>query len=171
MRVAGLSSRVVFALAFAVCAALLGFGYFLEHARGLAPCNLCVLQRVAFAATGLVGLAGALHGPRGWGRRVYGALGMAAALTGAGLAGRHIWLQNLPPDAVPACGPDIGYLVEVFPLHEALAQVLRGSGDCAQAAPWALLGLGIPHWALVWFAALALGFGVVMVRRPGRLGL
>ena len=166
-----LPPRAVFAVAFAACAALLGFGYYLEYARGLAPCNLCVLQRVAFAATGLVGLAGALHGPRTWGQRVYGALGMVAALTGAGLAGRHLWLQSLPPDAVPACGPGIGYLVDAFPLHEALAQVLRGSGDCAQAAPWAFLGLGIPHWALVWFVALALGFGAVMLRRrPRRQG-
>jgi protein dithiol:quinone oxidoreductase len=153
-----MSRRLAFFGAFLACAALLAYGYYLEHARGLLPCNLCVLQRVAFAAVGIIGLAGALHGPRGWGARVYALLGLAGALAGAGLAGRQIYLQHLPPDAVPACGAGIGYLFEAFPFHEAIAQVVRGSGDCAEQAAWSFLGLGIPAWAMIWFVLLALLF-------------
>lgn len=162
-----MSRRAVFIGVLAACAGLLGYGYYLEYARGLAPCALCVMQRVAFAAVALVALAAAVHGPRGWAARAYAALGLLGAGAGAGVAARHVYLQHLPADAVPSCGPGLGYLVETLPLHQALGQVLRGSGDCAQPAAWSFLGLGIPEWALVWFAGLGLVMLAVLAR-PAR---
>lgn len=162
-----MSRRLPFFAAFFACGALLGYGYYLEHVQGLAPCPLCILQRVAFAAVGVVALVAALHGPLGWAARGYAFLGLAGALAGAGLAGRQIYLQQLPPDAVPACGPGLDYLLEVFPLREALSQALRGSGECAELLPWSFLGLGIPEWALAWFALLALLLAAVFIR-PAR---
>ena len=93
-------------------------------------------------------------------------LGLLAALAGAGVAGRQVWLQSLPADRVPACGPGLDYMVQNFPLGKTLAMVLRGSGECAENA-WQFLGLGIAAWALVWFALLA-GLSVYLLLRPSR---
>ncbi len=160
-------SRLFFGAGVLVIAGLLGFSAYQQFVLGLEPCPLCVFQRLAFVAVGLVCLLGLLHGPRRLFGVVYGVLMLLFAGIGAGIAGRHIWLQNLPPDQVPACGPGLDYLLEVFPLMEAVRLILGGSGECAEVQ-WRFLGLGIPAWALVWFLLLglvALGWVVFLWRR------
>lgn len=141
-------------LGFAACAALLGYALYTQHFGGLVPCPLCTFQRGAFVALGLVFLAAALHAPKGGaGRAGYGLLAFAAAAAGAAIAGRHVWLQSLPPDQVPACGPDLSYMMEAFPLTDVLRRVFTGSGQCAEV-DWTFLGLAMPAWSLVWFVLL-----------------
>ncbi|MGH6691063.1 MAG: disulfide bond formation protein B, partial [Gammaproteobacteria bacterium] len=77
-----MSSRVVFLAICLACTGLMGFGLYLQHAQGLEPCPLCILQRYAFVATGLVALIAALHGPGRLGSALYGLLVVLA--TGAG---------------------------------------------------------------------------------------
>lgn len=154
------------------CAALLGYGLYLQHVVGLEPCPLCVFQRVAFIALGLVFLIAALHGPRRTGAIVYAVLGFAAAATGAGVAGRHVWLQNLPADQVPACGPGLQYMLEQFPFSRMIEKVLSGSGECANV-DWNFLGLTIPGWALLWFVLLGIwivALAVVAHRKAAAAG-
>lgn len=150
------SFRTQFLLGFLACAGLLAYALYLEHVQGLIPCPLCTLQRGAFVLLAIVFLIGGLHAPstRG-GRGFYGFLALAAAGLGISIAGRHVWLQSLPPDQVPACGPDLGYMMEAFPLGDVVRKVLTGSGECAKV-DWTFLGLSMPAWALVWFVALAL---------------
>ncbi len=136
-----------------LCAGLLGFAYYLQFFRDLEPCPLCVLQRVAFLTLGVLFLAAAIHNPGRAGSRVYGALIMLAGLAGIVTAVRHLWLQNLPPDHVPDCGPGLEYMLEVFPLTETLRMVFTGAGECAEVV-WSLLGISVPGWALVWFLIL-----------------
>ncbi len=142
-------------LAAVACAGLLGFGYYLEFVHGLEPCPLCILQRLAFMAAGTSFLAGALIGPRPIGTRVLALLALLFAALGGGVAGRQVWLQSLPADAVPACGPGLDYMLGNFPLLKTLSMVLRGSGECAENT-WQFLGLGIAAWALLWFTLLGL---------------
>ncbi|MDQ3511301.1 MAG: disulfide bond formation protein B, partial [Pseudomonadota bacterium] len=78
-----ISFRMLFLLGFLACAGLLGYAVYLQLHTGLEPCPLCIFQRVAFAALGLLFLIGALHAPRGAAaRRAYGVLGWLAALAG-----------------------------------------------------------------------------------------
>lgn len=133
----------------------LGFAYYLQYFHGLQPCPLCIFQRVAIFATGLVFLVGAAHGPRGGGRWVYGLLAFVTAGIGAGIAGRHVWLQSLPPDQVPACGPGLAYLLDIMPWQQVMAKVLRGDASCADIQA-GFLGLSLPGWTLVAFIGLAL---------------
>lgn len=150
-----LSARSLFALGFAACAGAMGFALFLQYGRGFDPCPLCVVQRVAMIATALVFLAAALHAPRAGGRWAYAGLAGLTAAAGAGVAGRHVWLQHLPADQVPACGPTLDYLLDVLPFTEVLVTVLRGDGNCALVdAAW--LGLSLPTWTLIAFVGLAL---------------
>src|SRR5690606_20283417 len=143
---------------FLLCAGLLAYAYYTQFHLGLQPCPLCIFQRVAVIALGAVFLLAALQGPRGWGRRVYAGLLALVALAGAGVAGRHVWIQHLPADQVPACGPGLDYMLEVFPLGETLRMVFTGSGECA-AVNWSFLGLSMPAWVLIWCVALG-GLGV-----------
>jgi len=147
--------RQFFALGFLGCAAGMAVALYLEHVVGLNPCPLCVFQRVAMIAAGAVFLAGAVHGPRARGRWAYGGLAAAAALAGLGLAARHLWLQGLPPDQVPACGPTLDYLMDMLPLREVIELVLKGDGECAKV-DGRFLGLSLPGWTFVAFAGLAL---------------
>lgn len=143
-------------LGFLACGAGLGFALYLEHFQGLEPCPMCIFQRVAMLAAGLVFLLAALHGPRrGGGRGLYALLTVMMASAGAFIAGRHVWLQSLPADQVPACGPTLDYLLDVMPLAEVLSTVLSGDGNCAVIdAAW--LGISLPGWTLIAFVGLAL---------------
>lgn len=147
--------RLHFLVGFLLCAALLAAAFYLQYAVGLTPCPLCILQRVAFIGVGGILLLGFLHNRRGWGRRVYAALAALAASFGAAVAARHVWLQNLPPEATPECGPGLAFMLDAFPLQQALGLILQGSGECAEVQ-WSLLALTLPAWSLLWLVLLAL---------------
>src|SRR5262245_23811023 len=147
--------RLRFLLGFAACVALIAFALYTQHYLYLNPCPLCIFQRIAFAALGLVFLLGGLFAPRSvGGRRAWGVLALIPALVGIGIAGRHVWLTTLPPDQVPACGPPLEFMMEASPLADVVRQVLTGSGECAKV-DWHFLGLSMPAWSLVWFVLLA----------------
>lgn len=136
-------------------AALLAAALYFQYARGLEPCPLCILQRLALIALGLIALVALIHNPRVLARRLYGLLMLLCAAAGGGVAARQVWLQHLPPDQVPACGPGLDYMLEVFPLGEALTMVLQGSGECAEAS-WHFLGLSMAGWMVLVFACYLL---------------
>ncbi|MBW5801390.1 disulfide bond formation protein B [Halomonas elongata] len=140
----------------AFCVLMMAVALGLEHGAGLEPCPLCIFQRVAVIAAGVVFAIAALHDPKGRaGAAIYGLLGVVAVGAGIGLAGRHLWLQSLPADQVPSCGPGLDYMMEILPLREVLATVLTGSGECAEISA-SLLGLSLPGWTLIGFVVLML---------------
>lgn len=147
--------RTFNAAGFVACAGLMAYALFAQHVLGLQPCPLCVFQRVAVIALGLVFLAAALHGPGAGGRRIYSLFGVLAAGAGMGVAGRHVWLQSLPPDKVPACGPGLDFMLDTFGLGEVMEMVLSGSGECA-SLDWSFIGLSMPAWVFVSCAVLGL---------------
>lgn len=159
------SFRAQFLLGFAACFALIGYAIYSQLVLALEPCPLCIFQRFAFAALGLVFLLGAIHAPRGTGgRRAYGALGLIAAAVGIVIAGNHVRLQHLPPDQVPACGPGLDYMLDSMPFTGVVRRVMTGSGECANV-DWTFLGLSMPAWSLVWFVLLAFWLAMGAFRR------
>ena len=103
---------------------------------------------------GAVALVAMLHNPATLGRRIYAGLTLLAASGGIAVAGRHVWLQHLPADEVPSCGPGLDYWMDTFPLQEVIQKVFRGSGECAKV-DWVFLGLSLPEWTLALFIGLA----------------
>jgi len=164
-----LSSRLVFFLVFVLCAGLLGVAFYMQYVMGLEPCPLCWLQRFGFMAAGLVSLLAALHGPGDVGTRIYGFLMVVGSGAGLAVAGRQLWLQSLPADQVPACGPSVEYMLEALPWMEVLTTALRGTGDCAVVS-WQFLGLSIPGWTSVFFVMVIIVGLVLMFRTPKRSG-
>ena len=147
--------RIWFLLGAVACFSMLAVGAYFQFVEELEPCPLCISQRIVIFATGLVFLVAAIHNPAETGRKIYSILGAVVALTGAGISTRHVWLQNLPPDEVPECGPGLEYIFENFPLTETIKLMLNGTGECADIL-WTFLGLSIPGWTLVAFLMLAL---------------
>jgi disulfide bond formation protein DsbB len=160
-----MNPRLSYAGAAVVCAALLGYGYYLQYAQGLEPCPLCMIQRAFFFAVMAVFIIATLQRPGRAGTAIYSALVILFALGGAVTAGRQVWLQHLPADQVPQCGPDLFFMLQNFPLSRTLAKVFYGSGECA-AVDWKFLGLSIAGWALIWFSLLALYALWLALRRP-----
>lgn len=138
---------------FLFCSALIGAALYFQYVDGLDPCPLCIFQRVVVMAVGIVFLLKTLHHPKPeskwqWG---YGVVLFVVALIGAGIAGRHVWLQSLPEHLVPACGPALDYLMEALPFLEVIEVVMQGSGECAKDDGWRLLWLTMPQWTLIVF--------------------
>lgn len=150
------SARLVSLYIFLFCTAAMAIALYMQYAMNMEPCHLCVTQRIFYIAAGLTGLAAFIHGPARVGRKIYATLGTVFAIAGAGFAIRQIYLQHLPKDEVPMCGPSLGYMMEEFPLSEVLAAMLSGDGNCAEIS-WQdpVLQLSIPEWSVICFILLA----------------
>ncbi|WP_111655565.1 disulfide bond formation protein B [Isoalcanivorax indicus] len=160
-----LSPRMLNLAGLLVCVLAMAIALWLQYGPvALEPCPLCTFQRLAMIAAGAFFLLAFLHNPGATGQRIWNALAGLSALTGAGVALRHMWLQSLPEDEVPACGPGLDYIMDVFPLWDALRMVFSGSGECAEI-DWTFLGLTIPQQALLVFAGLLVLALVQLFRR------
>lgn len=148
------NSRVWFLIGFLTCLALLGAAYYFQFVQKLDPCPLCISQRIGIFLTGLVFLIAFLHRPGLTGTRRYAILGAVVALLGGSVSARHVYIQHLPKDKVPECGPGLDYVLQNFPLTETIKLMLSGTGDCAKV-DWTLFGFSMPAWTLVAFLGLA----------------
>ena len=158
------SPRIFYSIIFAICASLLGFGLYLEHVVGLEPCPLCIFQRVAFIVIAVISLIGTIQNPKKLLERIYTGLILIASLCGAGIAGRQIWLQHLPEDKIPECGPGLEYMLDAFPFIDALRMVLSGSGECAEVQ-WTFLSFSIAEWSIVCFSGLIIACLTMLIRQ------
>ncbi|MBW3568308.1 MAG: disulfide bond formation protein B [Proteobacteria bacterium] len=143
---------------FLACVLLLAYAWYSQFQLGLEPCPLCIFQRVGVMVVGVLFLVAAIHGPRAAGRRIYGVLIALAAAAGGAVSAWHVYLQQLPADEVPACGPGLDYMMDVFSFGETLRMVFTGSGECA-VSDWSFLGLSMPAWVLIAFVSLGI-FGL-----------
>jgi len=155
--------RAAYLLGFIVCAALMAWALWLQYGEGLEPCPLCMFQRVAVVAAGLIFLVAFLTNPGRRGAAFYAALIAIAAGIGAFFAGRQLWLQSLPKDQVPSCGMGLNYMLDTMPLADVIGKVLSGSGECAEKS-WELLGLSIAGWTMVFFLAMIVA-AFLLIRR------
>ena len=133
--------------------------YYLEGVLLLDPCPLCMVDRGILVVIAGVCLIAFIHNSSGKMRWVYTIIAGLFSLFGIGVAARHIWLQGLPPDQVPECGPDLSYMLDVFPLGDVIKRIFTGSGQCAEVS-WTFLGLTIPQQTLFLFIIL---FGLVLL--------
>ncbi len=147
------NKRLLNLAGFLACAGMMGFALYAQHVLLLDPCPLCVFQRIATIALGLVFLAAASHNPGQLGSRVYGTLVFVTAGFGVAVATWHVRLQNMPADEVPGCGPGFEYIMDNFALFDALSMIFKGSGECADVV-WRMLGLSMPSWVIIGLGGL-----------------
>jgi disulfide bond formation protein DsbB len=161
-----LNSRLIYLAIGLACAGLIGFALYLQHSLGLEPCPMCILQRYAFIVVGFIALVAAIHDPAAPGRRIYSSLLVVMAATGGGVAIRHVYLEHNPP-RIFDCGADVGFMLESFPLTQALPMIFRGTGDCTKV-PWRFLGLSIAEWSLICFIGLIVAAVIAAAIKPRR---
>jgi len=143
------------------CIALLAFGLYLQHAVGLEPCPMCIVQRYLFILVALAaGIGAALPASA---TRWVGGLMALLSFTGAGVAARQSWLQWFPPE-IATCGRDLFGMIESFPLKRVIPMVFRGSGDCS-AVDWTFLGLSIANWSFLNFVLVGVIGLALLLRR------
>ncbi len=128
---------------------------YLQYVLREEPCPLCMIQRVIFIAIGVLFFIAAVHNAKPIVAKIYSVLIALVALSGVGVASRHIWLQHLPKDQVPACGPGLDYMLENFPMADVWKELMHGSGECA-AKGWTFLTLGIPELSLIGYVVLGI---------------
>jgi disulfide bond formation protein DsbB len=139
-------------LIFIACIILLGIAYFMQYIMGLSPCYLCITQRFFIAIIGLFSLLAFIHNK---GSKIYGLIVAFSALVGGFFASKQLWLQSLPPEKIPACGPPVDYLFDSFNVSEAIKILIQGDGNCA-AVQWTFIGISIPGWSLICFIAIVI---------------
>ena len=148
-----ISKRWLYLVGALIVAMLFCSALYLQYVLRQDPCPLCMVQRVIFIAIGVLFFIAALLNAGPIGSRIYSVLIALFALGGVAVASRHIWIQHLPKDQVPACGPGLDFMLKHFPMSEVWQELMHGSGECA-AKGWTFLTLGIPEWSLVWFVLL-----------------
>ena len=146
---------------FLICNGLIAVALYMQHIMDLTPCYLCITQRAFIIITGMFALLALLQNH---GLKIYGFLMTASSLGGGFFSAKQLWLQSLPEDQVPACGPPAEYLFDAFNFSEALGMLMRGDGNRAEVQ-WKFLNLSIPGWTLLAFLFLALLSFSLIIRK------
>jgi disulfide bond formation protein DsbB len=150
-----------------VLMAVIGMSFallFLQRHLGLTPCPLCIFQRIGLMIMGGFALFAAIINPKSILIKLLLWLGSLAGIGWATVvAGRHVWLQHLPADQVPSCGPGLDYWLDTLPMQQVLKEVFAGSGECA-SIDWQFLGLSIPEQSLIFFSLLLLVHVLILWR-------
>lgn len=147
-------------------AAAVAYAFYAQFGLDLVPCHLCIFQRVTLAAMAAVFLLAALFSRPGAAGAVFAALVGITGLATVATAGRHVWIQMQPAGSVPACGADLDFMMDVFPLTDVVLKVFKAGGECAKV-DWTFLGLSMPAWVLLLaFALTVAGLWVNLRRAP-----
>ncbi len=149
------SFRLTHLAIFIFTTALVLIAIYVEPFASLEPCPMCMMQRLVFVLIAGVAFLAALHNPTSAARHLYSSSVALLTLIGGAIASRQIWLQHLPEDRVPACGPGLDYMLDVFPLLEVIEMALVGTGDCAKV-DWSFMGISIAGYSLLAFIAILL---------------
>jgi len=144
------SVRQIYLIIFLIAGSLLGYAAYSMKILGLEPCTLCITQQFFYCLIGIISLVAFFHNPSVTLSRVYSLFLSLFALTGIWISGRQIWLQGLPEDEVPLCGPPLEYIIDVFPFADVIQALFMGDGNCAEI-PWKFLGLSMAGWSSIWF--------------------
>lgn len=142
---------------------LMSYAIYAERVLYLDPCPLCITQRLFYVLIGVFAVGGLLLIRNRLLQRLLSLLMALSAIGGLVTAGRQVWLQHLPPEQVPECGPGLAYWLENEPWLQTLSLLFKGDGNCAEV-DWTFMGLSMAEWSLAWFvgllvAALVLLFG------------
>jgi disulfide bond formation protein DsbB len=152
------ASRKILLLIAAVSLALVGAALYLQHAKEMLPCPLCIIQRYLFLGVAIFSLVGAFTNKL----KLWAGVALLSALGGLGVAGKHLYVIAHPGFS---CGIDpMETVLNRIPTATLLPYVFRADGLC-EAALDNVLGLSVPQWSALWFVILGLSLVWVLARR------
>ncbi len=150
-----LTPRLAYFWAFITTLLLFSFALYLQFVDGIAPCPLCILQRLDLGIIALLFFFGAILPLKKWGNVLFGGLSFLLSIGGILLAGRQIWIQHLPPNQTADCGVSLQYMLQVLPLDEVLKKIFAGSAECS-LVDWSFFNFSMAQWSLLWFVIFAI---------------
>ncbi|EKE17121.1 MAG: hypothetical protein ACD_10C00608G0002 [uncultured bacterium] len=161
MRISKVPVRAWFATLALGCFGLVAIGMELQAILHLAPCPLCIFQRLLYLAIGALALFGFLWPAI---RLAWAGLIGLLALLGAAVAGYQTWMQAFP-ELATECGyaePNaIERLVDWLGMQS--PSMFLATGFCT-SRDWVFLGLSMANWSLLVFAGIV-GYGIVFLGR------
>ena len=125
---------------------MLGGAFAFQHLGGLDPCVLCIYQRWAWAAVIAASVLALAFARNGAAARILLVLSALAMLTGAGLAGFHVGVEQHWWAGTSECSGITGKAQTVEELKRQLfaTPVTR----CDEVA-WSLAGISMAGWNLI----------------------
>ena len=159
-----LQPRQIHLIVFILVGVLIGYAAYSIKILGLEACTLCITQQFFYCVIGVTSFVAFLHNPLGPLVRLYSGFIFLCATAGAWIAGRQVWLQSLPEDEVPLCGPPLEYIIDVFPFADVLNALFMGDGNCAEI-PWQFLGLSMAGWSFIWFGVIII-LSLLAIKKP-----
>tara|TARA_B100000795_G_scaffold101636_1_gene74818 strand:- start:687 stop:1199 length:513 start_codon:yes stop_codon:yes gene_type:complete len=147
------SIRQIHLIIFLLVGLLLGYAAYSIKVLELEACTLCITQQFFYCLIGVSSFIAFLHNPHIRASRLYSFFIALFAIAGTWISGRQVWLQGLPEDEVPLCGPPLEYIIDVFPFADVVNALFMGDGNCAEI-PWQFIGLSMAGWSLIFFVAI-----------------
>lgn len=162
MNFSSIPLRAWFATLALGCFGLVAFGLALQEAYRLAPCPLCIFQRLLYLLIGGLAVAGFLLPAAGL---LWTGVIVALALFGAGVAIYQTWMQ-LFPNLAPECSFTDPNLIErlVDWLGMQMPSLFLATGFCT-SIDWTFLGLSMANWSVLIFLGIA-AYAALLLRRP-----
>jgi disulfide bond formation protein DsbB len=160
----GLDARIIFLAVLAASVVILGSAFAFQFIGGLAPCELCLLQRYPYAiAIGLAGVGSGLA-RAGVDRRVLAALLALCGLTflvGAGIAVFHVGVEQKWWEGTSAC---VGNLTGASSAEDLRQRLLAAPVVRCDEPAWTMFGISMAGYNAL--LSLALGIAsLVSIRK------
>lgn len=136
---------------------------FFQYVMDLAPCIMCVYQRVAIFAIMLAGFIGYFGCKLLIARVIAYALWATGAIWGLLIAVEHVEIQANSGSLFFSCD-----IVPNFPtwapLHEWIPSIFEATGDCGEIN-WQFIGYSMPQWMIVVYGTYVTSFTLVFLSR------
>lgn len=136
---------------------------YFQYVLGLAPCIMCIYQRVAIWAIFVAGLIGYFSATHLIGRMISFILWAIGSIWGLLIANEHVNIQNDPFGFLNGC-ESVPNFPSWAPLHEWIPPLFEASGSCGDI-DWQFLNYSMPQWMIVVYAIYTFLFTIVFLTR------
>jgi protein dithiol:quinone oxidoreductase len=136
---------------------------YFQYAMGLAPCIMCIYQRVAVLAIFCAGIIGSVGYNFVLARIAAYALWATGSIWGILLAVEHVEMQSATFSLFFTCEFTPNF-PSWAPLHQWLPALFEATGDCGKIS-WEFLGYSMPQWMIVVYGVYAAAFGIILSAR------
>ncbi|MCG6281273.1 disulfide bond formation protein DsbB [Vibrio diabolicus] len=145
---------LLFAVFFEACA------LYFQHVMMLAPCVMCIYERVAMMGVGVAAIVG-LMAPNNPVFRWLGLIGWGlSSYKGLLLAQQHVDYQ-FNPSPFATCDLFVTF-PSWAPLNQWVPWMFEAYGDCSKIV-WQFLDLSMPQWLVVIFAGNLIALALIVI--------
>jgi protein dithiol:quinone oxidoreductase len=141
-----------------ICLGALLFAAYLQYHESIAPCPLCVMQRLILIMLSLVSVSClALH-YKHFACRIPHRFNLITTLFGAGLAIKQLWLEHHWQSHLISCRESFEGSIQSLGLTKIFNHFFDGNSDCG-TTQWRFLSFSLSAWTLFLFILLIILIG------------